>query len=97
MASIKIRNTDPEVDLGVAANALAVAHRHAPVEHRLLGIQEQSPLHRTLLLVLVAIELHLHLEVWNEQRTQVSIHGTAAVPERFAAERFAPCKRTGSA
>lgn len=55
----------PQVDLGVVAYTLAVAHRHTPLEQGLLGIQEQSPLHCTFLLVLVTVELHLHLEIWS--------------------------------
>lgn len=76
-------SSHPEVDLGGVAYALAVAHYHPSLEHRLLGIQEQSPLHWTLLLVLVTIELHLHLEVWNKQQAtsaQVSIHDTMNGP-----------------
>lgn len=48
-----------------------MAHHHAPLKQRLLGIQEHSPFHSALLLVLLAIELHFHLESW----TQMYIHG----------------------
>ncbi|TNN54145.1 hypothetical protein EYF80_035653 [Liparis tanakae] len=39
-----------------------MAHAHTPPERGLLGVQEQSPPHRSLLLVLITIQLHLHLE-----------------------------------
>lgn len=58
-------------------------HRHTLLEQGLLGIQEQSPLHGTFLLVLVTVELHLHLEIWETRHTttQMSIHGMMNVPE----------------
>ena len=58
-----------------------MVHSHTLLEQGLLGIQEQSPLHCTLLLVLLTIELHLHLEIWNTSYTQVSIHGVMNVLE----------------
>lgn len=47
------------------ALSLSVVQPHSHREQRLLGIQEQSPLHCTFLLVLMTIKLHLHLEIWN--------------------------------
>lgn len=59
----------------MVADTLAMAHRHAPLKQRLLGIQEHGPFHSALLLVLLAIELHFHLESW----TQTYIHGLRPV------------------
>lgn len=55
----------------MVAHTLAMAHRHPPSKQGLLGIQEQSPFHCALLLVLLTIELYFHLEIWNMQDTNV--------------------------
>lgn len=55
----------------MVAYKLALAHRHPPLKQGLLGVQEQSPFHGALLLVLVTVELDLHLDLWNMQDTNV--------------------------